>query len=766
MLREPQTTLEDADGLIVAARSAPLAPGTPLGTYAIVELVGRGGMGDVYRAHDTALDRDVAIKVIALGVRGDRVVLGRFLSEARLTARIRHRNVVEVHGLGAGADGNPYLVMELLAGRSLRAALEKKEPFPVARVLHIATQILSALAAAHAHVVHRDLKPGNIVLTHDPDAGPFADDLVKVLDFGLAKAIGDATGELTLPGHLAGTPAFMAPEVASGTGDRQDPRQDLYAVGGILYEMLAGASPWLGMDSRAIVLALRAGQGPRPVREVAPDLDPYLAAVVDKALAVDPGQRWQSALEFRTALRTLGEFAPGVLVLDTYRIERLIGRGGTSAVYLAKDVHMQRRCAIKALLIGDEDDPDGTERQRFRQDGALAKDVRHPNVIEVYAQGTWQGHPFLVAEYVDGQPLRERWHAFSWSDLVAVIARVASALDAIHAAGVVHRDVSPENILVGAAGVVKLVDFGIARRPDSELTAADLGGLLGRYGYASPEQNLDPRSVVAASDQWSLAAIVYEALTRRTPFWDPADDRGSGGLERYLERLVQAARPPAAHELNATVSREVSEALGRALAHKPSDRFPTVTAFAQALAGAPAAGLRLEVATDFEPTATDHAVQPPPAQPAVVVTTPASGAALASRARPRLMGGRVAWAAGALVALAAAGVTAALWRHAPSAADRDATASTAPRAPTVVAAPAQDAGVAIEIVLGSADAGTVAAQGEHGAPSLRPAAPEVAPAHVPAAKSHPPSQRRPKAPVKSSPGPASQPFDREGTMKI
>jgi serine/threonine protein kinase len=773
---------EDGEALIVEVEGMKYAPGTMLGAYRIVELIGEGGMGQVYRAHDTTLDREVAIKVIALGAHGNKDRLGRFMSEARLTARIRHRNVVEVHGLGTDADNNPYLVLELLHGKSLRDAAEKKEEFPVARVVHIGTQILSALAVAHRQLVHRDLKPGNIILTHDPDGGPFADDLVKVLDFGLAKAIGGATADLTLPGQFAGTPAFMAPEIVAGKGHRDDPRQDLYAVGGILYELAAGVPLWQGMDMRAIVVALRAGQGPRPIREVAPGLDPHLAAVIDKALAVDPGQRWQSALEFRAALRSLGEFTPGVLVLGSYRIERLIGRGGTSAVYLAYDVHMRRRCAIKALLIDDPDDQDGTERERFRQDGALAKDVHHPHVIEVYAQGTWHDHPFLVAEYVEGRTLRERWQTFSWPDLVGVVTKVASALDAIHAAGIVHRDVSPENILVGAVGVVKLVDFGLARRPGSELTTG-IDALLGRPGYAAPEQNLDAKTVVAASDQWSLAAVVYEAVTGRTPFRDPADVADSAALERYLDRLVTSAHPPGANERNVTAAPELGAVLGRALAREPGDRFPTVAAFAQALAGAPAAGLALQVATvlddvvpgveltapDIDPTvpdmeprspviappSPDHPIEPPSTTPVPALATPLS-------VPPGAQPGRrvaVAWAAGGVVVLCAVAATAALWFHSsPRKAQAEAPSITWPP-PAVVTTSAPDAGIAIEIVPASADAGTLG-PGEPDAAILHPTTHELAPSGT----GRPTPRRRPNAPTK--PPPASQPFDREGTLRL
>jgi eukaryotic-like serine/threonine-protein kinase len=184
----------EADTEIVnveAVHAAFARPGSRLGAYELLEQIGAGKMGRVFRALDTALGRPVAIKVIDNKVfRGNARAAERFLREAGLTARIHHDHVVRIHGLDTDSTGNPFLVMELLEGRTLEAALAVREPLSLTRIVSIGTQVLSALAAAHEHVVHRDLKPADIFLTKRPDG-----EHVTVLDFGVAKAILDAADD-------------------------------------------------------------------------------------------------------------------------------------------------------------------------------------------------------------------------------------------------------------------------------------------------------------------------------------------------------------------------------------------------------------------------------------------------------------------------------------------------------------------------------------------------------------------------------------------
>src|SRR5713101_9902115 len=215
----------------------PLAAGVRLGPYEIVAPIGAGGMGEVYRARDPRLGRDVAIKVLPDSMVVDLSRLQRFQQEARAVAALSHPNIVAVFDVGV--DPVPFLVSELLEGETLRTRLARG-PLPAKTSIDLALQLVAGLAAAHARrIVHRDLKPENIFVTRDGT--------LKILDFGLAKASapgfmplegGAATISVTMPGVVLGTAGYMAPEQVRG--EAADPRSDVFAVGAILYEMVTG----------------------------------------------------------------------------------------------------------------------------------------------------------------------------------------------------------------------------------------------------------------------------------------------------------------------------------------------------------------------------------------------------------------------------------------------------------------------------------------------------------------------------------------------
>jgi serine/threonine-protein kinase len=254
------------------------------GRYEIIALLGRGGMGKVYRARHLTLRKELAVKVLAAGPADFEA---RFEREARAIARLDHPNCVRVVDYGKSADLH-YIAMDLVAGDTLATTL-RAGPLPLVRAVHIARGLLSALAHAHAHgVLHRDVKPENVVLS-----GPRA----VLIDFGLA-ALEDHPA-LTGAGMCVGSPSYIAPERLLGRGF--DARTDLYAVGVILYEMLAGVRPFAGSNpEETMTLALR--RPPRPLRAMRRDLPRAVDAIVQRALAKEPARRFTDAEEMLHAL--------------------------------------------------------------------------------------------------------------------------------------------------------------------------------------------------------------------------------------------------------------------------------------------------------------------------------------------------------------------------------------------------------------------------------------------------------------------------------
>jgi eukaryotic-like serine/threonine-protein kinase len=267
------------------------------GRYELAEELGAGGMGRVVVAHDHVLGRDVAIKLLTPSA--DPTARERFIREARSAARLHHPNVVSVFDTGE-EDGQPYLVMELVRGRSLADVLRSEGALDVDEAVAITLGVLEGLAAAHrSGMVHRDIKPANVML---PEEGG-----VKISDFGIAKAVDDVDVELTAIGSLMGTPTYLAPELVGG--EAPSASSDVYSVGCLLYAQLTGDPPFTEGEPLAIAYA-HANQSVRPVEEVRPDVPPEVATVVARALEKDPAARYESALAMRTALLDGPEPAP------------------------------------------------------------------------------------------------------------------------------------------------------------------------------------------------------------------------------------------------------------------------------------------------------------------------------------------------------------------------------------------------------------------------------------------------------------------------
>jgi serine/threonine protein kinase len=279
-----------------------LSPGTRFGPYEVVELVGAGGMGEVYRAKDTRLKRDVAVKILPESFCADQSRLARFELEAQSASALNHPNILTVYDIGTNGQA-PYMVAEMLEGESLAARLHNGK-LPPTRAIDFARQIASGLAAAHAKgIIHRDIKPDNLFITRD--------NRIKILDFGLARVTatalvtdGATRTAITEEGTITGTVPYMSPEQVRGTA--VDRRSDIFSFGCVFYEMLSGQQPFR-RDTPTDTMAAILKDEPSEISTVHGSFPPALERIVQHCLEADPDARFQSAQDVAFALETLSQ---------------------------------------------------------------------------------------------------------------------------------------------------------------------------------------------------------------------------------------------------------------------------------------------------------------------------------------------------------------------------------------------------------------------------------------------------------------------------
>jgi serine/threonine protein kinase len=320
----------------------PLTSGTKLGPYEIQSPLGAGGMGEVYRARDTRLDRTVAIKVLTEGLESAPEVRQRFDREARAVSSLNHPHICALYDVGH-QDGIDYLVMEYLEGQTLAARIEKG-PLPTPELLRTASQIADALDKAHRRgIVHRDLKPGNVMLTKSG---------AKLLDFGLAKGgevlqgdIGSSptmSHPLTVKGTIVGTMQYMSPEQLEGK--EADARSDIFSFGAMLYEMATGKKAFEAKSHASLIAAILKEE-PRPMRELQPLAPPLLESIVKSCLAKDPDERPQSAHDLKLELDWIRD-SSGIAQVP----QQLAGGKSSATAKTARIALLSALCA--ALAVG------------------------------------------------------------------------------------------------------------------------------------------------------------------------------------------------------------------------------------------------------------------------------------------------------------------------------------------------------------------------------------------------------------------------------
>jgi len=556
----------DTDGQAGSGRPERLLAGR----YRMEERLGQGGMGVVRAGWDVEQDVRVAIKVLPPQRGRDAATTQRFLHEADILTResLEHPAIVRV--LDSGHDaGSLFLVMEYLEGDSLAAELPglDRDCAWLPAMLERLRPVFEALDLVHAAgVIHRDLKPENVVFRRDGSP--------VLIDFGVALA--ETLPRLTGVGSTFGSPPYMSPEQA--LGEKLTGASDQYALAVVLYELIGGTPPFIYAN------AIRTLES--HVRKPPPRLSDQNSAVPDgvaeavhRALNKDPRDRYPSCLALHAALGQALRAPPRFVCTAGYRLVQRLGQGRLGIVHEALDEAHERRVVVEILAPEERARP--ALAKHFDEEAALLAELDHPALPEVYEHST-EGH-CLVREYVEGVPVDRRFGKLgddpdALADLLCFLEPLFDLLDRLHGVGLVHRDLEPRHILVREDGRPAVVGFGLAEDP----TAVRLAGQGPPYGvpyYLSPEQAVWAAGdaggeVTGASDQYSLAVVLYELLTGLVPF---------RGEPRQVLHQHLVATPARVTDHNPALPTEVSDAVHQALAKNPEDRFPSCLAFHDAL---------------------------------------------------------------------------------------------------------------------------------------------------------------------------------------
>ncbi len=497
--------------------------------YRIVRRIAKGGMADVFLAKDLTRKCPVAIKI--LHSRSPEAAR-RFRMEGILLSNLQHPGIVRAVDVGETPDGPPYIALEYLDGEPLSVRVARG-PLPWRDVATFGIQIAGAVRELHAAgIIHRDLKPANIMLT----TGATGLSAAKLIDLGLARVGApflDVQDALFTPdpperhqtqlGYPIGTPPYLPPEAGQCPAE---PRLDVYSLGATLYQLCTQLLP---QDTDG-----------RPIREVCPgsDAPDDLSRLLQAALAPDPNERLASADHLQRGLEAILAAHPRAhgarqLFGGSYDRLEVLGVGASAVVFRASDRRLSREVAVKVLRDAEPSEDDAI---RFRRAAKVLSALRHPNIPRILHLGTHDEQTFAVTELCPGSPATSFMRPDNYlrpDEVVAVGLQLAGALAAVHAAGVVYRDLHPGNVLIERGDPTRawIFDFDQAQvsaefyaalterwaTPPEERTEPKRGKPLQKMDYAAPEVRAGA-AFSAASDVYALGLLLFRLLTGRRPF--------------------------------------------------------------------------------------------------------------------------------------------------------------------------------------------------------------------------------------------------------
>jgi eukaryotic-like serine/threonine-protein kinase len=537
--------------------------------FELRELLGAGGSGQVFAALDKETEREVAVKLVPADQAVD---LARFDREVDALRRLGHSAIARYVAHGTHASYR-FVATERLFGSTLAERLSRG-PLSVSEVIDLGQRLADALSAVHREgLAHRDVKPSNVFLSAGMPAS------AVLLDFGLSTG----GGSITANGALVGTPGYMAPEQVRGSS--AGPAADVFALGAILYECLAGRAAFHAATTEILLTKILVE---------APDA---LVALIGKMMAKGEGER-PTADDVRGNLASIAsELALGVqrpesktatlvgsVIAGKYRVESRIGEGGMGIVFAARHLDLGTRVAIKLL----RDSARREDEARFLREARAAAQLDSEHVVRVLDVGRLDERtPYIVMEYLEGEDLARRLDGGSLGveEAVGAVLEACEALAQAHLAGIVHRDIKPSNLFVATrkdgTRAVKVLDFGISKilRPlegdEGSISMTEARSVVGSAAYMSPEQLRSAKGVDARTDIWSLGVVLYELLCGGRPF--------EGKSAAAIGAAIATVSPASLSARASHVPRDLERVIGRCLEKNPDERYANVEKLARAL---------------------------------------------------------------------------------------------------------------------------------------------------------------------------------------
>lgn len=540
--------------------------------YRLGEAIAEDHHSTLYSAWDERLARDVTIRVLAGATDAE-----RFDREIRILGAVAEPAMVRVYDVCLTSE-IPYVVLEPLHGKTLCEFRRLQKKLTDREVDNFVDGLGKALLAAHRlGFVHGAVRPHTILVCENKH-----ERWVKLLGFGRAFQSGAQVSEGFRAESLRAV-GFVAPEIV-----RQEPvdaRTDVYGLGALMFFLLSGKPPVPGNNPGERLEAILRGERRNVQEEL--DVDPELADVISKALVPQQSMRIgsvQDLLEAWRAARTpkntrsATSIPVGTVFEGGFQVRARLGRGGHGEVLLARDNNLQRPVAIKVLHQQKSSD---REIERFHSEARAMASVDHPNVARIYSVGNHKGSPFLVMEYIAGEPLDTVLHEkgpLAAADALSVVRQVSDGLEAVHAAGLTHADIKPGNVLVGPGFRIVVTDFGLVRPTDSWTGNS---ALAGTPQYMAPERILEEVEPETAHlvDVYSLGVMAYELFAGVRPY------RSQDPLKALLNHIKgPTPPPPSTHQ--PTLPSGVDEAIMRAIRRNPKERTQSCREFSRELEAA------------------------------------------------------------------------------------------------------------------------------------------------------------------------------------